>query len=449
MTRLFIANNDTASMVPAAEELSDRYVQMSAAFAKRMIWMADAADSIITPTRISTAFLEYVAHVKGDKTATQSAALVDHAVDRPLPMTASDATQNPAVAAFLNLLTSEGEIDEVQPFFADEVAAAFAARIGAVPVSFGGAPARPDVSRHLNDKAKFREFANLMGVPIADGAVCRSDQEVLETVGRVLPFTGSVILKMALHAGGNGNHVLCTNPDSSSLGAASANVVSGMDKEALAEGILKSGFTATPSVPLVAEAYYENEASLGVYYEVCSGVANLLGAAEIMFNPTGFTGQYWSAKPVDRVPSEVMSWTQRLADYSMAIGHVGPLSIDVIKATSGGYFATEVNGRHGGFSTLSSLARSVGFGKDVANGTKVVLSRNAPALDLPFSEVLRQLIASGLHYHGGKGEGVIIFTEGYNDNGPYDFVMVGADRETVVMLEAEILRLFSFSDSES
>ena len=155
MTTLYLANTDTISMGPAASDLSDRFLQRSAASAKRMIWMPTVGDAIVTPTTVSPAFLQYVAEMTGRDCALDSVALLEKAGLRHRPIEAVDARRDGPLARFLDALS--GSVTRVEPYIADEVASAFADAVGGVPVSFDAntEPARPIVTRHLNDKAKF------------------------------------------------------------------------------------------------------------------------------------------------------------------------------------------------------------------------------------------------------------------------------------------------------
>ena len=179
----------------------------------------------------------------------------------------------------------------------------------------------------------------------------------------------------------------------------------------LREAIVDTGVVATSNAPVIVEAYHENCASLGLHFEIAVTHATLLGAAEIVLNPT-FSGTFWSRSTAEQLPSEVIEWAQAVAEYCRTIGHVGPLSVDIVRTHSGDYLATEVNGRHGGFSTIRSVAQAVGPLDAIEAGSTVALARNDVDVQAPLFEVLDAIQGYALSYDSHSRSGVVVMSEG-------------------------------------
>lgn len=444
MATLVLANTDTLAMAPRADRLSDHFLRISAAAAKRMAWIAGACDAVITPTPMSGAFLDYIAAMTGHRGRIRSAARSGRHETRPLPISDSDVSAIPSVANLLRQLADDASIDRIEPYIADGVAETFARSLGGIPVTFDPAwgPARPDVTRTLNDKAKFRSFAAGLGVPLAQGETCTTVAELADAVARLLPRTGTVILKMARHSGADGNRAISTTSDEPVLGADQIVFLGTTTPEALGTALRKTGLSAGAGEPIIVEAYYRNRATFGLHYDIEPGAVRLRGHAEIILNP-GYGGAYWSAEGLMRLDRQVLEWANRLAQHARELGHVGPLSIDIIESHTVGHLACEVNGRHGGFSTVRSLTRAMGLLDDVSQGDRVVLARNRLELPTSFDGLIAGLSEAGLHYRADQRRGVIVMVEGTQASGPFDIVIVGMDRDDVLAAEAGVLSLFN------
>jgi hypothetical protein len=115
--------------------------------------------------------------------------------------------------------------------------------------------------------------------------------------------------------------------------------------------------------------------------------------------------------------------------------------VDVVKAKGGGFFACEVNGRHGGFSSVRAVSASLKLEGAIRKGSRVVLSRNGVPIGLQFPQLLELLEKKELHYNSAHSCGVVVAVEGHEESGPFDFVIFERDVDQAVRLEAEILQL--------
>lgn len=428
-------------MAPSVHMLSDRFLQANAAAAKRMIWLADNRDVFIAPTPVSAAFLNYVNQLKGGSNIV-SLSTSSVCNKRPLPISEQDFAAASDLSKSLTRMCQESQVSELEPYIPDEVAVSIAKSLGDLPITFSGqrVAVNSEATLILNDKAKFREFASKLGVPIAPGYTCTNTQEVVDGVLGALSVSDHVILKMARHSGGDGNVVFTKRANDSFQGAMRTVFVLKNDRESIRTSISEVGLTASVEEPVIVEVYAENENSIGVHFDIRTGEIELVGVATILFNP-GYGGAYWGESLLTNLPSDVVEWCQRLGDYTRQVGYRGPLSVDVVKAKGAGFFACEVNGRHGGFSSVRAVSASLKLEGAIRSGSRVVLSRNGVPIKLQFPQLIESLEKMGLHYNSANSCGVIVAVEGHEENGPFDFVIIERDVDRAVRLEAEILRL--------
>ncbi|TIX41319.1 MAG: hypothetical protein E5V19_04075 [Mesorhizobium sp.] len=78
---------------------------------------------------------------------------------------------------------------------------------------------------------------------------------------------------------------------------------------------------------------------------------------------------------------------------------------------------------------------------DIKNGERVVLSRNAVPIGIRFPDLVDLLEERKLHYNSSVKRGAVVMVEGYEDNGPFDFVIVGNDLRDVQGIECDIIKL--------
>lgn len=444
MGTLIFANTDTTTMAPCAESLSDDFLRVSAAAAKRMVWLTGNKDVILTPTLITSQFLSYVARLRGLQANIYSISKTDELTPRPLPFCSGDALENSRIVEFLKDFARLNNLDNIEPYIADDVATAFGSALGNVPVSFNGRnsyQANPSVTTLLNDKALFREFAPDLDVPLAPGATCTSSGELVEKIVENLKFTGTVILKLARHSGADGNFIISASQGSDFRGADRFYLLCKIDTQAVKSALRELGLKPDTDQPVIVESYYRNDATLGIHYEVDQDKYRLMGLANIMLNP-GFGGSYWGAELTDEIPESVFQWSNRLANFAQKQGHQGPLSVDIIKNDDIGFIACEVNGRHGGFSTVRGLVGSLNLIDSIDSGERVVLARNRVDLPVNFEQLRAALKVSKLDFCPAAQEGVVIMVEGFHDQGPYDLVFIAPTKEMVLSMEDSFLQFF-------
>lgn len=440
MRRVILGNTGSVAMAPSAHMLSDDFLRTNAASAKRLIWLAKGDDVLITPTPVTKEFLKYVSSLKGAGNIT-SLSTSSMTTKRPLPISEKDIAPCSAFSRSLRLMTAGTQFSCLEPYIADEVSISIAKVLGNVPVRFSNqnVSASPAATRLLNDKKKFRQFAPDLGVPIAKGSNCVSTQQLVDAVCRVLSDSGRAILKMARHSGGDGNIIISKDLEGSSQGATRSVVALKVDAVSMRRAVRELGLSPTQEEPVIVEVYSENESSMGVHFDVGKDRVELVGAASILFNP-GYGGAFWSRTLVDRLPADVLSWCQRLGNYAQEIGYFGPLSVDIVRAKVG-FFACEVNGRHGGFSSIRAVSNSLGLEAEIRDGARVALFRNCMPIGLRFPDLVDFLEQHQLHYKPADRRGAIVMVEGHEDAGPYDFAIFGRDLEDLQRIERDLAQL--------
>ncbi|MES0033579.1 peptide ligase PGM1-related protein [Mesorhizobium sp. M0040] len=440
MTAVILANVVSEAIGPTSNSLSDDSLRANAILAKRMIWLAENDDILITPTPITRPFLDYTNFLKGGSDIV-SLSTSPTPTERPLPISKKDLDADSPLSNSLSLLASD-RILCLKPFIGDEVSICFAKFLGDVPVRFSNQNGRasPEATRLFNDKAKFRQFARSLGVPIASGSICVNEQEMVDSVCKVLSVSDHAILKMARNSAGDGNSVISKSAEGSLQGAMRSVSVLEVDDNFIRAAVHDIGLVATKKEPVIVEAYIENESSIGVHFDIGIDRVELVGSASILLNP-GYGGTYWSKSLIDDLPNDVLSWCQNLGDYAQENGYFGPLSVDVVRGKEVGFFACEVNGRHGSFSLVRAVSNSLGLEPDIKDGKRVVFSRSAVPIGIGFPDLVNLLERRQLHFNSSSRRGVIVMSEGYEGNGPFDLLIVGSNLEDVKGIEHDVIKL--------
>ncbi|WP_437014564.1 peptide ligase PGM1-related protein [Streptomyces sp. enrichment culture] len=257
---------------------------------------------------------------------------------------------------------------------------------------------------------------------------------------RLLPRTGSVIMKRDRAVGGHGNLVITTNEDVHAVGAMETLHVT--DTCDLTELVTAAGLAETfaPMGEVVVEEFLPDCRS--VYAEVRCPLPpeepQILNTGSLRTgeDPPVLAGLELPLADVsDDVGKIFTDGALRLARLMQTLGYQGLASIDAVISPDGTVRFNEVNARLGGSTHLDVIA-TVLLGKNWADG-HVLLSRfSVPSP--PFTTLVDGLARNGLAWDRAAREGVVIASDDTEASGTVEYVVLAPTWSRCRALEAEL-----------
>lgn len=395
----------------------------------RNIWQVSEGDIVVTAIPVDERFLTYVCETSGIARDTITVLDIGAGVEEMLA--------SPELAARLRLLTRGRGDWELFPAAYTQGVADLAELLG-LPVHAGLRFAAQRGDDLLNSKSHFRQLAAGIGVSIADGTVVTTEAGLTTAVERLLPATGTVVVKRDSDVGGHGNWALTTKEARPLAGVWRTLAVNGNLAETTAR--LWHKLTDPGHMLLVVESYHPAKRVFYFEYSIgADGRPQILntGIKRETVGEPGAPRQLWLGleNPAD-LPSgtaaRALTEAGQLVGLVACLGYRGHINVDGVFTEDGGFFFTEVNARWGGCTSLHSVGEKL-FGPryaddHVLSGLRVVTPmRPWDAVDL-----LRQ---HDLHFTPDSGEGVLVL--GYDGQlaKATECVLIGQTREQVREIE--------------
>ena len=435
MPKLLILNYHVE--LPLASTTPQRYPNQMERACMRAMWYSDEGDVVVSPVELDSQFLRHVADslgfaadslnvvVAGKKlyddvllTEEVMTAVAHHLAARPSwELMACNMTQGVAQLARVLGLVGPDELS-----FAEERGADL-----------------------LNRKSHFRQIARPVGIPVPQGAVVRTPEELAREVSALVGVTGAVIVKQDNAAGGAGNVVLASEPDAPRPGASSTRPV---PTGSAAVAALWAEMVEAQDHAVVVEVYHQ--ASHAFYAEYLVGPTRrveFLNEGELKRRLVVEDGSaHWTWEGLE-IPTTLPAYTRacfltlagRLADRMADLGHVGHLNIDAIRTPDGRLYFNEVNARFGGGLVLHTIAARI-LGAGYADHHVITSVRDLPPADL--STVQSTLQAAGLDLHPMTGEGVVVVAADPCANVPTECLVLAGTRAGTRELEGRLRRAF-------
>jgi hypothetical protein len=321
----------------------------------RLLWMAKEGDVVVVPGPVSPEFFGYVQETLG------------------LPVRSVQIFSWNGILADDVLVSEEFVIElrkrlgtrtdwEIMPCRFTEGTAALAELLDCPPRAGDDFDLQRG-SDLLNRKSHFRQLAAGLGLPLPAGSVVRTPAALARTIERLLPVTGTVILKADNAGGGTGNIVLTTGAHGPLPGARETRQVRAAGPEMAAR--LWAELTDPANPVIVAEAYHLS--SRMFYFEYLveeTGRPRFVDSGSIRLeasdDPDAPTLSWIGLEIPADLPSyslaEAAGWAAAYARQAASLGYRGYLNIDAVLTDDGQVLFNECNGRWGGGLVLHEVA---------------------------------------------------------------------------------------------
>lgn len=434
MPKIVIANVDSSAMCGSARDAED--YGHSAMSAQRLLGMVTDEDLILLPQEPSEDYLVYLNELLGRNLSIKNVVVPRRGREDGLIWT-YEALNDGDVAD--QILERSGDVTgwEMLAYFFDRPVLSLAQRLGlAMPTASRGY-LYAGGAESLNSKVVFREIADASGVPVAQGQVVSSEQELSHALHRHIATTGVAIVKQDLNLGGAGNTVVTLTSRREFTGARTTVHARTPDDLTAIASELWPQVAVDRNTRAVVEVYHPTERVLysELFVHGPGREPELLNFGEMRMEPV-FIGF--------EIPTQVVAVADvaAMAGGSVGLarscgerGFTGYINVDSIVTQTGDVLFTEVNGRMGACTHLDVLAREL-VGASYLR-THVVLTRNRVPVP-SFPAAAAALRENGLHYQHDSQEGCVIAAEGVAATGTLEYLVLARDVERARRLEADV-----------
>lgn len=399
----------------------------------RQMWMVHEGDIVVSAIPVDEKFLDYLCELSGIDRDKVTVLNIGRDVDEET-LTAPD------LVARLRAAMGGSTEWELLPAAHTEAVAALAELLG-LPIDTGlrfTAQRGPDL---LNRKSHFRQLAAGAGVTLPAGAIVTTEAELAAAVERLLPETGTVIVKRDNDLGGAGNRALTTKEAGPLNGVRETVAVNGNRVEAVAR--LWRELAGVDGQVLVAEAYHHATDIFYFEYHIGpDGIARMLdtGLRRDAVGEPDAPSLVWVGLeiPADLPPgtaARALTESGRLADLAARLGYRGHLNIDGIRTVDGALYFNEINARWGGCTALHDIGEKL-FGPAYADHH--VISGLRVLTPMRFADAVDLLRRNGVHFTPESGEGAIVLGYDAELGKATECVLIGPTRERVREIEEHL-----------
>ncbi|RVU20485.1 hypothetical protein EOT10_27870 [Streptomyces antnestii] len=372
----------------------------------RHMWFIEEGDILVVPAQIEQDFLEYVGQVIGVDT------------DTILTLTRNEILNDEVILSpdfvgelqSLIFLTNRSEPWQFMPCFFTDGAAELSRLLG-VKAGTGWEFASQRGPVLLNRKSHFRQLATGAGLPVPNGCITNNLRTLTRAVERLLPETGSVIIKGDNAAGGKGNIALTQHSiDEAFEGVRETRKI---DITNVAEVAASVWDELKDQQVLVVESYHKARSIFYFEFHISDSrevrfIAS--GSARLEPNPSDQKELVWVGLdiPADLPPfsfGSAVTEAAKFAHLAADLGYQGYINIDAILTDSGELLFNESNARWGGGTILHAISERL-VGTRYSDTHNVSSLRDVPPVPLP--EALALLAEQEIAFDKSQGRGVII-----------------------------------------
>lgn len=257
------------------------------------------------------------------------------------------------------------------------------------------AAASSSVNAAVNDKIFNREIAVTLELPVCQGHVCGSADEIRQAYAELTekpPFFDRVIIKEPFGASGKGLYIV--------------------DSPAKLNPILLrvSRFSKNnPQAQWLVEGWYSKQADVNYQLYVSQdGAVNVFSVKQQILKDTVYIGSKMPIQLDMDIMENYREYGEAIGQYLFSIGYTGVAGIDSIITREGAFIPIiEINGRFTLSTYISFLERVLGDVKVFSRYFKVVTDE-----PIDFRTLCEELERKQLLYSRDSGEGVLVYTAG-------------------------------------
>lgn len=320
------------------------------AFTQRIFWFARSGDIVLLSCAPDPHFLSYVGGLMGFEPSTLGVHVVPPGrFDGRLfdPDSLADEELTGRIARDLR---GRGDVSEIFSLWPSAQVAELAERLGLAARLRGAKFFAQQGDELANNKCNFRAFAAASGVPIADGAVCRTPSHAARVMRRLLA-SGAVMVKQAHNAAALGNQLVWAGeqPPEVLSGAGHRHRLSGLDGVEAYLDERWSWASAGGRFPVVIERFVPRARTLYAEFHADDAGVSHTEAGSLGFSEGRLVEEQVPLRGFSPgVHERLIALGGKLAQTYRAVGYRGYMSADAILDDADNLVFTEMNARIGG-----------------------------------------------------------------------------------------------------
>lgn len=432
MPKLIIPNayelyqSDVASLTQ--NEINARYFHNL-----RFLWLLEPGDAILLPKPPADGFLSYLAGVKKIDINSLHVVILG---DKYSSLDSSFFSEANLIERLQTIITSPLEW-KIQTCYFNKEIADLAEKLQIELDPKWRMFVESDLVKQANSKAEFRSISIGNNIPIPEGRVCLTQQELSASIQRLLKITGQVIIKQEYNASSKGNVGIGLNEQYHFVGIIET-IILNKDKcinEVANQLWLK--YADSRNKLLIVEVYYPNKGSFTVqFFSSPRGQEVVLsGYSEILME-----GRWVGVQMPPRILSQeqtkaLIAHSKQYARIMQERGYQGYLCCDAILTEDDEILFTEINVRPGAETHAYVLAQRL-FGMNYQN-KMVVLTRYGLKVN-SFLNTYQKLKDKNLLLNDGDISGVILLTVDDVYSEQFEYLVAAPDLESAYALEVEL-----------
>jgi hypothetical protein len=382
------------------DEINARYF-----YNLRFLWLLEAGDAILLPKPPAEDFLSYLAEIKNIDLATLNIVILEN---KHKSLHSAALLDINLITQLQNIITSPSEWEIQCCYFSKEIAELANQLHLTLSPEWRGL-IESDFIRHANSKAEFRRMAISNHIPVPEGVICLTQQDLAESIQHLLKITGQVIIKQEYNASGKGNIGVGVNAKQKFVGVIKTFINNKYKSiNQIAEEIFLTAINANNSL-FVVEVYHPNKGSFTAQFRVPAQgqEPKLVNCSEILMESRWTGVQIPSLTLSIEQTNSLIGYSNQFSEIMQTGGYRGYLCCDAILTNDNKILFTEINVRPGA-ETHAYVLSELLFGKGYENDM-MVLTRNGVRTD-SFIEAYTKLKEENLLLSRENKMGIVILT---------------------------------------
>lgn len=432
MPKLIIANAYELYQ-SSASSLTQDAINARYFYNLRFLWLLEPGDAILLPKAPAKGFLSYLAKMKQIDPDTLHLIILKN---EHTSVTSASLSDSNLIVHLREIITSPSEWIIQACYFNREIAAL--AEELHIPIKPEWKTlVESDFIRHSNSKVEFRKISISNHIPIPEGAVCSTQEELAISLKYFLKINEQVIIKQEYNASGKGNIGISLNKHHHFGGV--INTIILKENRCINEFAyqLWAEHTNLQNSRLIVEVYYANKGTFTAQFLSPPRGQNprLLSYSEIIMETRWIGVQIPPQTLSSEQTKTLITYSEQLACIMQERGYLGYLCCDAILTSDDKLLFTEINVRPGAETHAYVLALQL-FGPGYEN-KMIVSTRNNLKTD-SFINTHKQLKDKNLLLNNDNNAGIVLLTVDDTDAKQFEYLVAAPNLQSAHALEKKL-----------
>lgn len=439
MPNIIIGNVDNENMVGDITKLTIEQQCDSSKVANRLLWLMKAGDIIVLPRPISKEYLSYVCQLLNIDIKSIQIIIPNLNKGGQAQLT-FDVLRNHELINDIKRAMVGRQNWKIIPYYYDRSVAWLTEALCIETNCDENSFFMQAGAEQFNSKADFRRLAIGNGIPIAEGSICYSKQELYFAVRKNIDITGTVILKQNRQAGGDGNSVITKNKINIPIGASAVyQMIDSSDLNRLLDELWVQK-TDSHNSCIVVEAYYINKKVYYTELAIAQAFAKpcLLNFGEMRMAPLWYGFKIPGNSLNEIQLAHLIHGSTQLVNAVAQTGYVGKVNCDAVLTDDNKIFFTEINGRLGGCTHIDVLARNL-LGDDYMNNFVLLSGNQLPCQN--FNLLIDAMHNARLHFSQDKHSGIILLVDDSHQKKKVEYLIISDNLSNAHLMEDSLFAL--------